>query len=115
MSSSDLKSLRDSVSEWSSSKDNFDFGAAGSSKSDDPRSSIGPLPAPKERARVIGASRGPSRDAASEAFEREERRERDRTHHKRERKEFRKQQELVREHVAIISTTGYMFILSGVG
>lgn len=120
MSSGDLKTLRDNVSVWSSSKDNFDFGpspaAAHSTGSKTTHSSIGPHP---EAARVIGPSRDPRGDSrqviqfsvlhcvtlcytvqygadqGGGSFEREERREAERAHFKRERKELRKQQELV--------------------
>ena len=57
--SGDLKTLRDNVSSWSSSKDNFDFGSdsrAGSSRS------AGSQPSAAEPVRVIGPSRGPVGD-----------------------------------------------------
>ena len=100
MSSSNLKSLRESVSSWSSSKDNFDFGSslaaatskpAGKSESSHP--SVGS--SSRESTRVIGPARGPGPDAPADVFEREERREQERAHYKKERRDFRKQQELV--------------------
>lgn len=92
--SGDLKTLRDNVSSWSSSKDNFDFGSdsrAGSSRS------AGSQPSAAEPVRVIGPSRGPVGDTGrhGSVFEREERRGAERDHVKRGRKELRKQQELV--------------------
>ena len=108
MSASDLKSLREDVSAWSSSKDNFDFGsgpatASSRGKGDGRRHSsgsshpsIGPLPPSKDGGgRVIGPSRGPSRGDPEDAIEREERRDREKAYYKKERKDFRKRQEVV--------------------
>lgn len=101
MSTGDLKAVRDSVSEWSSSKDNFDFSAdsapaaygrrRSSGSSNYPRPSIGPHPPSREPHRMMG----PARRFSDDTFEREERRERERSHLKADRRDFRKRQEMV--------------------
>lgn len=99
VNSSDLKALRDDVSSWSSSKDNFDFSsdqaAARSSSPKAARPTIGPHPPTREAARVIGPSRDTGHHGESYSFDREEQREAETAHLKRGRKELRKQQELM--------------------